>query len=281
MKLWNRRSFPLRLLPIVLLVTAVGCAGAGTTNVSVTSLVSAADGLNLQAVGELLKEANDAEQFEKLLNEKGKGLNNLDLDEDGNVDFIKVTEYGEGDTTGFSLTVDTEGEEEQEIATIDVVKTSEGDVNVELQGNQQIYGPNHYYHHRYGVGEMLLFSYLFRPHPFYFSPYRYGFYPGFYGRGYPVVGIGAYRSRASGVVSRSTSQVSRSSRSTQTTKATSPNAGKTSSKIKAPLKNPTGSQKSFQARNPSKQVRSGGFGSKRTSVRGSKARGGGFSMGGK
>ena len=283
MDLWKWRTYPLKLLAAVLLVAAFGCGRSETRlQVDVTTLSSAADGLDLQAVAELLKKADTAEKFESLLNDPAEGLNNLDLDEDNNVDFIKVTEYGEGDSTGFSLTVDMGGDDEQEIATIDMVKTSGGDVDVEMHGNEQIYGRDQYYHHRYGLTEMLLFGYMFRPHPFYFSPYRYGFYPGFY-RPYPVIGVSAYRARTSGVVSRSTTQVSRKSGSTASNKAASPNKGKTSGKIKAPLKSPSASQKSFQSRNPSKQVKSGGFGSSRTSVRGTRSSrgGGGARRGGK
>ena len=268
---WKWRTYPLKLLAAVLLVAAFGCGGSETRlQVNVTTLSSAADGLDLQAVAELLKKADTAEKFESLLNDPAEGLNNLDLDEDNNVDFIKVTEYGEGDSTGFSLTVDMGGGDEQELATIDMVKSAGGDIDVEMQGNEQIYGANSYYHRRYGLTEMLLFGYMFRPHRPYFSPYYYGFYPGFY-RPYGVVGVGVYRTRTSGVVSRSTTQVSRKSGSTATNKATSPNKGKTSGKIKAPLKSPSASQKSFQSRNPSKQVKSGAFGSSRTSVRGSRS----------
>ena len=67
---------------------------ADSYNVEVQTVVSAAEGLNLKAVGELLKKANDAETFEKLLNSKDEGINNLDLNEDGKVDYIFVTEYG-------------------------------------------------------------------------------------------------------------------------------------------------------------------------------------------
>ena len=278
----NFRSRLLTVFALVLLASVVSCdLGGLTTQVNITTLSSAADGLDLQAVGELLKRAENAEQFETLLNDPSEGLNNLDLDEDDNVDFIQITEYGQDDATGFSLTVDMGGGEEQELATIDVVKTDEGDVDVEVHGNEQVYGANHYHHQRFGAGDYLLFAYLFRPHPFYFSPYRFGFYPGYY-RPYPVVGLSNYRTRTSTVVGNSTTQLSRSSVSTQSRKATSPNAGRTSSRIKAPLKNPTGSQKAFQTRNPSKQIGSGGFGTKRTSVRGSRStRGGGSSRGGK
>jgi len=265
------RMYAPGLLAVVLLFAATACE---PTQVNVSALSTAADGLDLQAVGELLKGVENAEQFETKLNDPGEGVNNLDLDEDGTTDFIKVTEYGEGAATGFSLTVDMGGGEEQEVATVGLAKVGE-EVDVELHGNDQIYGSNYYYQDRYRASNYLLFAYMFRPHPLYFSPYSYGFYPGFY-RPYPVVGMSSYRSRTSTVTSRSTSKVSGTSSSAQSKVGASPNAGKASGTVKAPLKSPTASQKSFQSRNPSKQVRGGGFGTSRTSVRGtgSSSRGG-------
>ena len=52
----------------------------------------AADGLDLQAVAELFKDAKDLEAFEKSLNDPEIGVNNLDLDDNGDVDFIRVME---------------------------------------------------------------------------------------------------------------------------------------------------------------------------------------------
>ena len=122
-------------------------------NVDVQTTVSAADGLDLQAVGDLLKRAKDAEQLEKLLNDSGEGINNLDLDENGEADYIQVDEYGSGDNRGFSLTVETSAGEEQEVATIEIEKSG-SDADVQIHGNSQIYGHNHYYRQRFGFGRL-------------------------------------------------------------------------------------------------------------------------------
>ena len=58
-------------------------------NTDTTITAYAADGLDLKAVGVLLKESKDAKELEEKLNKPG-GVNNLDLDEDDKVDFIKV-----------------------------------------------------------------------------------------------------------------------------------------------------------------------------------------------
>lgn len=229
-------------------------------NVSVQqiSAVDAASGLDLRAVGELVKEAKTGEEFERLLNTPTVGINNLDLNEDGAVDYIKVTEYGSGDVKGFSLTVDLPENQTQEIATIEIEKTADGTANVQTRGNQNIYGSNHYYHNSFGFTDFLLLSWLFNSNrPYYSSPWGYNRYPNYYDR-YQPRGYNDYRNRTGSATRRS--NWTSSSRPTITSSTTSPNAGKTATNIKAPLKNPTSSQKSFQARNPSRKVASGGFG---------------------
>ena len=223
-------------------------------NVNVQTMVYAGDGLDLATIGTLLKKAENAADLEKLLNDPATGINNLDLNEDGKVDYIKVTEYGNDETKGFSLTVEPASGETQEVATIDIKKSGDK-AEVEVRGNEQIYGQNHYYHNSFGITDMLFMYWLFRPHPFYMSPWGYGHYPGSY-RSYNTVSHSNYKNRTAGK-----RDLKRTSSSRIKGKATSPNAGKSATRgIKAPLKKPTRSQKSFQKRNPSKQLRSSGFG---------------------
>ena len=153
-----------------------------------------ADGLDLEAVGALLNQAQNAEELERLLNAEN-GVNNLDLNADGITDFISVTEFGSGDERGFALSTELAPGEEQEIATIRVKQQAEGQADVQIQGNQTLYGPNYYYHSRIGIGEVLLLGWLFRPHLPYYSPFAWGYYPGYYGGGYRTVSSSRYRSR--------------------------------------------------------------------------------------
>lgn len=224
-------------------------------NVQVAQLDPAADGLDLQAVGQLVKDAKDGEDLERMINTPD--INNIDLNSDGNVDYIKVQEYGSGDNRGFSLYTEFEAGEEQEIATIDIAKGETEEYEIEIQGNQHIYGQNYYYRSRFGLGDALLLGYLFSAHRPYYSPWGYGSYPGSY-RSYARVPTGSYRSRVgsrasgSGFTSASSSSIAN--------KTASPKSTAISSKIRAPLKNPTTSQRSFQARASSQAAGSGGFG---------------------
>lgn len=255
------------------------CSEDGTSqdgssfNVNIQTVTPASDGLNLKAVGALLKKAKNAEELEKLLNSPTEGVNNLDLNEDGKVDYINVTEYGSEKVKGFSLTTQPAAGETQELATIEVEKVADK-ANVQVHGNEQVYGRNHYHHSSFGLTDMLILSYLFSNHGFYSSPWRYGSYPGHY-QPYNRVSYRDYNNRASNYSRNSGFRSSNASGISS--KVTSPNAGKSAKSVKAPLKNPTQSQKSFQSRSRSSSKRSGGFG--RSTRSSSSRRSGGFRSG--
>lgn len=252
------------------------------------NLVDASEQFDLRVLEKLLKETSDAATLEKRLNDSNPALHNLDLDEDGEVDYIQVEEFGSGNDRGLSLFVELpplEGETEpqvQEIASIQVSKESDTRGRYEIHGNRHIYGHNHYYHSSFGLGDYLMLRWMFSDHNRYSSPWGYNRYPSTYRSWDPVPNDRYQRNTRSFAQG---SSLSSSSQSTMTSAATSPNANKNASNVKAPLKNPTSTQKSFQARNPSKQVRSGGFGrtsSSSPSVRkSSSSRSGSYSGGGK
>ncbi len=245
-------------------------------DVNVQTLTPASDGLDLKAVGELLKKAKTAEELEQLLNSPGQGVNNLDLDGDGNVDYISVAEYGSEKVKGFSLSTQPAAGETQELATIEVEKTSESQGQMQIRGNEQVYGQNHYHHSSFGFTDFLIMSYMFSPHRSYMSPWGYGAYPGSYNR-YNTVSHNNYRSRTGNYTTGSSFRSSQSSSINSNVK--SPNAGKSAQSVRAPLKNPSASQKSFQTRSRASGARSGGFGRSSSVRRSSSSRSGGFRSG--
>lgn len=199
-------------------------------------------GLDLKAVTELAKKCKDAPEFEKRLNEKSEAVNNIDLNDDGKVDYIKVTEYGSGDTRGFSLTTEIKPGEVQEIATIEFEKNAEK-ATVQTTGNPSLYGANNYQHSSFGLTDALLVGWLFSNRGgSYQSPYGYGNYPRSYGGGWGKQGnqdyAGSMTSRTAG------STLAPSSQSVLTKSTPSPNAEKVAARARA-ISNPTRSQKSF------------------------------------
>ncbi|HIG30091.1 MAG TPA: hypothetical protein EYQ50_20775 [Verrucomicrobiales bacterium] len=238
---------------------------------------SAAEGLNLAALTELVKKSKDAKELElKLNSETGDRINNLDLNQDNKVDYLNVTEYGSGNIRGFSFTVELAKDDIQEVATIELEK-KQNQVEVTTSGNQNIYGSNHHYRSSFGMTDFLIMSWMFNSmsRPMYHSPYHYGGYPSHYGRGYSTLSNNQYRDRSSRYASGSS--LKKTSLTGSRSSIKSPNAAKSSAKVKASLKNPTQSQKAFQARSrPMKTAasRSGGFG--RSSSSAGAKRSGGF-----
>ena len=239
-------------------------------------------GLDLDAVTALAKKSKDAADFERLLNSQAEAVNNIDLNDDGKVDYINVTEYGSGDRRGFSLTTEISPGKTQEIATIDFQKEGEKAV-IQTTGNPSLYGASNYHHSSFGMTDALLLAWLFSNRPSYASPYGYGNYPPSYGGGWNRQADGSY---AGSMTSRTAgSSVSKSSSPVISQPALSPNAEKTAAKAKA-LTTATQSQRSFAGSSskpstssaPSKPSSYGGFG--RSSSSGS-SRSGGFSGGGK
>lgn len=137
----------------------------------------AADGLNLQAVSELFAETKNLEEFEKALNNPDEGLNNLDLDGNGEVDYIRIVEEVAGDAHLIILQAAIGKDEFQDVATIEVEKNGDS-YNMQVHGNTIIYGENYYYHPVH-IRVWPIFTWIYRP---VYRPYHSRFYFGFYPR---------------------------------------------------------------------------------------------------
>lgn len=152
------------------------------------------DGLDLSQLPALVREAKNGEALEKTLNESG--LNNLDLNKDGNIDYLNVEEFREGSQRGFVLFTN-ENNERSDVAQIMISQNAQ-QAEVAVQGNPNYYPPNTVYRNHFPLGEILLAAWLFdlaRPR-FYHAPYYRGYYPSYY-RGSRVVPFSSYRSRLS------------------------------------------------------------------------------------
>ncbi len=224
--------------------------GQGSDTVITTvSDEDASEGLDLRALPGLIKEVKTPEELEQKLNEAG-GVNNLDLNNDGVVDYINVTELKEESKNihGFKLSTEVAPGEVQDLATIEVEQKGES-VEVNTYGNNSLYGGAGYTS-SFPLGSFFLMSYFLSPHSLFFSPWSYGSYPNNY-RPYNNVSRNDYLNRASRFQSAS-NPTSRAKNFTATQNA---NSG-----IKKNLRNPTASQRAFRTRELNRSVGSGGFG---------------------
>ena len=97
------------------------------------------ENLDLYATLELFKESESVEDFENQLNSEKNGINNLDLNNDGFVDYIRVIDYTDNNIHTLTLQVPFEGDEAQDIAVIELDKNGDK-TTVQIVGDEDLYG---------------------------------------------------------------------------------------------------------------------------------------------
>ncbi|MCE1201880.1 MAG: hypothetical protein LWX09_07245 [Bacteroidia bacterium] len=101
------------------------------------------DNLNLFAVMKLFQESETLEAFERGLNNPDNMINNLDLNGDNYVDYIMVQHYPDGNVHNIVLRVALNKREYQDVAVITVENLRNGAVQLQIIGDEALYGPNY------------------------------------------------------------------------------------------------------------------------------------------
>src|SRR6476619_7441212 len=178
------------------------------------------DNLDLYAVLTLFQKSKTIEAFEKSLNDEKTGINNLDLNLDKKVDFIKVVTKKDGDAFAFTLQVDVTKTETQNVATILVNKDKKDKISIQAVGDEDVYGKDYVIEPKGNssitanpgytgenpvtvsvpatttvvVQSAPIVQYVYSPaYVPYYPPYYYGYYPGWWGFA-TVMAVGIYRS---------------------------------------------------------------------------------------
>src|SRR6476620_10537789 len=107
------------------------------------ALGMAGDNLDLYAVLDLFKKSKTIEAFEKSLNDEKEKINNLDLNLDKKVDFIKVVTEKDSDAYAFRLQVDVTKTETQDVAVILLNKGKDQKVSLQIVGDEELYGKDY------------------------------------------------------------------------------------------------------------------------------------------
>lgn len=132
-------------------------------------------GLNLKTLPNLVKNSKSVQEIEERINEPD-GINNVDLNNDGEVDYIYVTESKTSDGDKFEFHTYSTGE---------TIKLAEISLN-QLNDKVNYVVSNNYHQHQgsFGFTEFVLLYYLTQPNRvIYVSPYSYRYsYPATYHR---------------------------------------------------------------------------------------------------
>lgn len=101
------------------------------------------DNFNLYAAMKLFQESETLEGFERSLNDQDTRINNLDLNNDNYIDYIKVIDYVDGDIHNIVLQAVIDKKESQDVAVFSVEKFRDGSVQIQLTGDEALYGRNY------------------------------------------------------------------------------------------------------------------------------------------
>ncbi len=136
--------------------------------------------LDLRAVSSLFGEARNLEDFEMHLNDPKLQLSNLDLNNDNQVDYLRVVESVENRNHLILIQAVIDRDVYQDVATINVEKNNYNSVNIQIIGNRNLYGANYIYkpvYYRTPILLSLFWNSNYRP---YYSNWRWNYYPKYY-----------------------------------------------------------------------------------------------------
>ncbi|RED23688.1 hypothetical protein BD847_2751 [Flavobacterium cutihirudinis] len=176
------------------------------------------DNLDLYAVLTLFQKSKTIEEFETALNKKETGINNLDLNLDKKVDFIKVTTTKKDNSFTFVLQDAVSKSETQDVAVILVNKDKNGKVSIQCVGDEDLYGKDYVIEPKSTpavtanpgyqgsnpvtvnvpattvvVESAPIVQYVYSPaYVPYYPPYYYGYYPPYFAA-FTVLAVGIYR----------------------------------------------------------------------------------------
>src|SRR6218665_1470717 len=101
------------------------------------------DNFDLYGALELFKKAENPEAFEKAINSSDNEVNNLDLDADGKVDYVKVVDKTNGELHSLVLQVEVSKTETQDVAVIEIEKKGDKNVHLQIVGDEELYGKDY------------------------------------------------------------------------------------------------------------------------------------------
>ncbi|MEN8137381.1 MAG: hypothetical protein ABFR62_03035 [Bacteroidota bacterium] len=146
------------------------------------------DNLDLKAVASVFGESKDLEDFEKRLNDPEARITNLDLNNDGVVDYLRVMETTKGNTHYIAIQSVIAKDQFQDVASIEVEKDSKGETVVQVVGDVYMYGPNYIYQPVYVHPPVFFTFFWIATYNPWRSPWYWGYHPPYYHpwRPYPV-----------------------------------------------------------------------------------------------
>lgn len=138
------------------------------------------DNLDLRAVASIFGDSRDLADFERRLNDPKIQISNLDLNEDNQVDYLRVIETVEGNAHLIVIQSVLGRDTFQDVATVEVERDRNNRVQVQVVGDVYMYGPNYIYEPVYAYTPVIYASFWVGNYRPYYSSWYWGYYPAYY-----------------------------------------------------------------------------------------------------
>ena len=149
------------------------------TTVNATSS-EISDNLDLRAVASIFGDSENLDDFERRLNDPKVQISNLDLNQDNQVDYLRVIESVEGNTHLIVVQSVLGRDVFQDVATIEVERDRHYNVQVQVVGDVYMYGDNYIYEPVYVHTPIIYTNFWVSNYRPYYSSWYWGYYPTYY-----------------------------------------------------------------------------------------------------
>ncbi len=164
-------------MALMLMSTALWADETVTVSAKSTDI---SEGLDLKVVAKLFAEAKNLEEFETMLNNPDSAFCNLDLNGDGQVDYLRVVETGEGNKRLIVLQAILAKDIFQDVASIYVEKDAKDEVKVQIVGDEYVYGTNYVIEPVFVYRPVIYDWFWCDAWYVWNSPWYWGYYPGWW-----------------------------------------------------------------------------------------------------
>lgn len=155
--------------------------------------------LDLKAIASIFGDSHNLEDFERRINDYDSRISNLDLNSDGDVDYLRVIETSENNTHLVVIQAVLDRDVYQDVATIVVERDRYRRSYVQIIGDPYIYGVNYIIEPVF-YRTPRIYSWFWSLNYYRWkSPYHWGYYPRYYNHRRPIE-INIYLSHVHGYI---------------------------------------------------------------------------------
>ena len=148
--------------------------------------------LDLEAVATLFGSVNSLEEFERRLNSYDNQISNLDMNNDGYIDYLRVVEMADRQANVIVIQAVLGTNVYQDVATIVVEKKNKRTNYVQIIGSPYLYGVNYIIEPVYYWRPPIFNVFWGSRYVVWNSPYYWGYYPSYYNSYYRPVAVNVY-----------------------------------------------------------------------------------------